>query len=160
MREAWKEEIQGSLIFQFVTQLKRLKDLLRSINKKEYWNISKIVKEARCYLKSIQGRLSHDSIDENLIKEEKKWDGKLRELSWAKKSLAKQKSHVLWLNEGDKNIGFFFKNMKGRRARNATNGIHKKDGAFTNEKDEIIKELVNYFKNLLDGPRKTINKRS
>lgn len=48
--------------------------------------------------------------------------------------------------------------MKERRVRNVINDIYKEGGYFTNEKDEIVKELANYFKNLLDESRKTIDK--
>lgn len=47
--------------------------------------------------------------------------------------------------------------MKGRRARNAINEIPKEDKTFTNEKEEIARELVNYLKNLLNERERIMN---
>lgn len=53
-------------------------------------------------------------------------------------------------------MSFFFKSMKGRITYNSVNRIHKEDDTFTNDKEKIGKELVAYFKNLLDEPSRVI----
>lgn len=67
-------------------------------------------------------------------------------------SLAKQKSRIQWLKEGDQNTKFFFKCIKGRQNKNTIKGLALEDDSFTDDKNRISEELVGSFKNTLTCP--------
>lgn len=82
------------------------------------------------------------------MEEEKYKVIELRRLSWSEKFKMKQKSRTKWLKERDQNTGYFFNRIKGRRNRNAINGLFLEDGSLTSDKELIKKGFVSFFKNL------------
>lgn len=72
MSEVWQTDIPNSLMFKFVSKLKLLKNHLKDLNKKKFWNISKNVKEARRQLNEVQDKLNSRSLHISFRQEEKK----------------------------------------------------------------------------------------
>ncbi|XP_044507208.1 uncharacterized protein LOC123226743 [Mangifera indica] len=92
VKETWKEDYEGSPMFNLVSKLKGLKGALRRLNKNEFWNISDKVIEAKYNLEGVQNRLQINPLDEDLAKEEKTWLENYWRLSEAEESLARQKA--------------------------------------------------------------------
>lgn len=135
-----------------IKKLKNIERVLRELNKKQFWCILEEVKEAQFYLEKVQSRLANDQSNEDLYEKEKLLSEKIRKLSWAKKSLAKQKSMVQWFKEGDKNTSYFSKYIKGRRNRNVINKIFLEDGTYTNNNGMFKEAFISHFKNVLNSP--------
>ncbi|XP_071924940.1 uncharacterized protein [Coffea arabica] len=84
-----------------------------------------------------------------------KRNGELKEI---KKQLAEaykeeeifwsQKARISWLREGDKNTKYFHSYVKGRRVSNNLSKIQREDGSWTNNEDEVVTEIADYFKKL------------
>ena len=60
----------------------------------------------------------------------------------------KQKSHVDWLQEGDRNTAFFHNSIKAQRQGNSILSLVSSDGVRISSCREISREAVNYFSNL------------
>ncbi|XP_031272152.1 uncharacterized protein LOC116130575 [Pistacia vera] len=111
VERVWSLEVEGNPMYRLVFKLKALKVELKRLNRKEFWNISKIVKSARDDLAQFQERLVVDPVDGALLQEEKVKVEKMVKLSKVEESLAKQKSRVKWLRERDANTFYFFKSI-------------------------------------------------
>ncbi|XP_044497603.1 uncharacterized protein LOC123219672 [Mangifera indica] len=119
----------------------------------EVWNqeAQERVLEARRQLENVQELLRISPLDEELAREEEIILESYRSLSLAEESLARQKSKVHWLKEGDQNTKFFFKSIKGRRNRNSIYGIQRENGTFVHNMEEVKVEFVDHFKSVLNG---------
>ena len=59
----------------------------------------------------------------------------------------RQKSRVLWLQEGDDNTKFFHRMANSNRRRNYVNGLEV-DGVFYEEKEEVKQQIVQFYSSL------------
>ncbi|WZZ70042.1 hypothetical protein YC2023_081412 [Brassica napus] len=57
----------------------------------------------------------------------------------------RQRSRIMWLSAGDKNLGFFHAMAKGRRARNRMSVIEDSEGKAFFEEDQIADQISSYF---------------
>ncbi|XP_044497608.1 uncharacterized protein LOC123219676 [Mangifera indica] len=71
VRESWQEDVEGSPMYKLISKLKRLKKVLRRLNKEGFWRISEKVEEAKGRLEDVQNRLQSSPLNEDLAKEEK-----------------------------------------------------------------------------------------
>lgn len=67
METAWKDEVLGTLMFQLCCKLKKVKTMLKELNKKEFGCILERVEVARDSLESIQSWLTKDHFESGLI---------------------------------------------------------------------------------------------
>ncbi len=83
--------------------------------------------------------------EEVLLREEHKCEAvqlaHLEETSW------RQKSRVLWLQEGDNNTKFFHRMANSNRRRNYVNGLEV-DGVYHEEKEEVKQQIVQFYSSL------------
>lgn len=129
-----------------------LKRKLKELNK-DFGCISERVCKARASLDNVQSRLDlNPLLDNDFQPEEREKARNLRQLSWAKESLVKQKSKVHWLKKGDQNTRYFFKSINSWRNKNSIQGILLQDGSVTFGKDITNGEFVRYFKSILTSP--------
>lgn len=54
VKEYLKKSVEGSAMFRLLMKLKRLERGFKKLNKKEFWNISKRVQEARDVLGEVE----------------------------------------------------------------------------------------------------------
>ncbi|XP_044461836.1 uncharacterized protein LOC123193110 [Mangifera indica] len=149
--EVWNQEAQGSPVFKVISKLKKLKVELKKFNKESFGHISERVLEAIRQLENIQEPLRINLLDEELARAEKFSLESYRSLLLAEESLARQKSKVHWLKEGDQNTKFFFKSIKDRRNRNSIYGIQRENGSLVHNMEEVKEEFVEHFKSVLNG---------
>jgi hypothetical protein len=137
----------GTPSFVLASKLKALKEDLRHWNRETFGNVH--------YRKSYQmGEVLRLDVKEGadgltdeevLLREEHKCEAvrlaHLAETSW------RQKSRVLWLQEGDNNTKFFHQMANSNRRRNYVNGLEV-DGVYYEEKEEVKQQIVQFYSSL------------
>lgn len=73
---------------------------------------------------------------------------KLQELILKEERAARQKSKSQWAKEGDSNTKLFHRLMNARKSKNLISKIEKEDGNLVKSENEIIEEVVSFFKKL------------
>jgi hypothetical protein len=68
-----------------------------------------------------------------------------RELYW------KQRAHVSWMKEGDRNTKFFHSVASGRKRKNRIKALRREDGVVVEEDGEMKEVATNYFINLFSS---------
>lgn len=62
--------------------------------------------------------------------------------------MAAQKLRVKWAKEGDANTNFFHRILGARKSKNMIDRLHLQSGNFTENREEIIHEIVSFFRAL------------
>jgi hypothetical protein len=70
------------------------------------------------------------------------------ELLFPEEMMWLQRSRISWLNEGDRNTGFFHRRAKWRAKKNNVRRLKRQDGSFTKEPKEMKEMAANFFKDL------------
>ena len=60
----------------------------------------------------------------------------------------KQRAHVRWLQEGDRNTSFFHAVCKERKSRNRVGRLRREDGSWVEDEEEKRRFTANYFLDL------------
>ncbi|XP_031285379.1 uncharacterized protein LOC116144062 [Pistacia vera] len=136
-----------------IVECGRVKAALKVFNKREFGNISARVIEARENLVRVQNALATNPLEENLIREEEARTFDFKSLSRAEESLARQKSRVQWLREGDPSTSYFFKFVNGRKNRNRITKLKSDNGMVFEDPLSIKEEIVSHFKRVFEEPR-------
>ncbi|XP_031277640.1 uncharacterized protein LOC116136063 [Pistacia vera] len=147
-----KKKLGVPPMYQLVTKLKRVKEALKVFNKREFGNISVRVIEARENLVRVQHALAFNPLEGNLILEEKAKAFNFKSLSRDEESLARQKSRVQWLREGDQNTSYFFKCVNGRKNRNRITKFKSDNDMVFEDPLSIKEEIVSHFKRVFEKP--------
>ncbi|XP_043710140.1 uncharacterized protein LOC122659048 [Telopea speciosissima] len=66
-------------------------------------------------------------------------------------SLWKQKSRILWLNEGDRNTNIFHSSTLQRRSRNKINRLLSQRGEWLEKEGDIDREIFSFFNHLFSS---------
>ncbi|XP_020245132.1 uncharacterized protein LOC109823260 [Asparagus officinalis] len=102
VKAIWEQNIDGFKMYSFHSKLKMLKTALKDLNKKHYMNISEQVLRAKNSLTEVQGLLSGDLFNPDLIRREKDCIKKYERLLDCESSFYKQKANINWCLDGDK----------------------------------------------------------
>lgn len=106
MKRGWQVEVKGNPMVVLHQKLKLLKPVLKDFNKEHYSNISDRVLTLREKLDQIQRNiLVSKSVTDLEIERSLKLE--ILEMCRAEEAFYRQKSRVLWLQEGDLNTKFF-----------------------------------------------------
>ncbi|XP_074289130.1 uncharacterized protein LOC141614270 [Silene latifolia] len=111
----WLPTIQGSLIYQVVTKLKKLKKPLKELNRNHFSDVDKAVGVAQAVLEDIQLQIQSTPNDHSLIEAEMAAADSLRHLFKVQHSFLSQKAKVEWLANGDDNTQFFHNQIRARQ---------------------------------------------
>ncbi|XP_020254008.1 uncharacterized protein LOC109831081 [Asparagus officinalis] len=98
----WEQELYGYEMYKFHTKLKRLKPVLKVLNKNHFMNISEQVDRAKSELANIQGLLNEDLFNPVLISKEKDCLNKYVRLMDCETSFYRQRANIKWGLYGDK----------------------------------------------------------
>uniref|UniRef100_A0A2N9IRA3 Reverse transcriptase domain-containing protein n=1 Tax=Fagus sylvatica TaxID=28930 RepID=A0A2N9IRA3_FAGSY len=133
--------------FVLASKLKALKEDLRHWNKETFGDVHyrKNYQMGEVLRLDVKEGLDGLSDEELLLREEHKCEAvrlaHLEETSW------RQKSRVLWLQEGDDNTKFFHRMANSNRRRNYVNGLEM-DRVFYEEKEEVKQQIVQFYSSL------------
>ena len=80
--------------------------------------------------------------------EERKLEDRMTELAYREEIMAKQRSRIMWLAEGDSNTKFFQRKASARRAKNRIVQLNQDDGTTCTETSEFAEMAIDFYKNL------------
>ncbi|KAE8780284.1 Glutamyl-tRNA reductase 1, chloroplastic [Hordeum vulgare] len=80
------------------------------------------------------------TVSESKIREEGRLRGVVHDLEEKKNTKAKQRSHVAWLKDGNRNTSYFMAVATARRKKNKIKGLRREDGTVVKEGEEFTKE--------------------
>ncbi|XP_039012427.1 uncharacterized protein LOC120141701 isoform X1 [Hibiscus syriacus] len=141
---SWTEAALGDPMQALFYKLKRLKPILKALNKRCYSDVSKKVADKREQLEKQQiviltGGNSSD------MENERKLGQELNELEKAERLFYQQKAKVDWLLDGDQCTKFFHSQVAVKRKKNTIRVLVDDDGNKLETFDSMAAELVNYF---------------
>jgi hypothetical protein len=140
-------------MYRFQQRLKKFKHQLRQWNKEAFGNIFQDKKSLEQKLEDIQKRnIQTGHIDSQQQQEEDTLKRQLEERYKQEEILWKQKYHVQWLKEGDKNSKFFHCSMIHKCFINHITKLEDNQGNTILTHGEIANELRDYYKDLLSEP--------
>ncbi|XP_038998866.1 uncharacterized protein LOC120124224 [Hibiscus syriacus] len=137
----WSNRHEGSAMQVLFSKMRRLKPLLKELNKEFYSNISGRVEGKRSELEQIQlFNLTH--VEQRRVDEEKRVYDELINLEVAESEFYRQRTKMHWLNEGDLNTKFFHQRVESNKKRNTIRVIKGEDGQFYDTFEGMAAELV------------------
>ncbi|XP_062093575.1 uncharacterized protein LOC133799589 [Humulus lupulus] len=149
LKAIWKERDTSTPMSQLVKKLKRVKQLLKEMNKSEIGDIQ--AANALCYQAMIDSQiaLQQKPYDKDLITQEKEVRARYNATNKRYLSFLYQKAKVQWLKEGDDNTNFFHKSIKMRRAENRIYAIQDMDGVWVDKPNTVVTVFMQFYQRLL-----------
>ncbi|XP_059070772.1 uncharacterized protein LOC131860384 [Cryptomeria japonica] len=139
----------SSEAFIFFKKLQYLKGKLKEWNIIKFGNIFDNRNKVEAELKDLECSILNHGITMEAFNKEKTLKLKLNEILAREEVYWKKKSREGWLKEGDKNTIFFHNSVKVRRSWNKVTSIKNRNNEVLNELEEINKEVVDFFIELL-----------
>ncbi|XP_060969756.1 uncharacterized protein LOC133036984 [Cannabis sativa] len=147
--QSWKEETRGSKMFSIVHKLRRLKVVLKQINRTGFSEIQKTEMMTKAMLAKVHGKLSQDLRNEELMQQEQIVRKKYAEISKAFASFMAQKTKISWAKFGDDNSHLFHDSLKLRRLQNKIYSIKDEYGNWCDTPDKVQSAFLEYYQRLL-----------
>lgn len=150
MLDWWHEGMpsHGTAMFTFSKQLQHVKFRLKRRNKQCFGNLQAQKMAAHSKLDTITHQIRDQGLTSTLSKDESLALKGLEEWELREEIFWKQKSHIDWLQEGDRNTSFFHNSVKARRQGNSISSLVLQDGVQLSSFVDMSKEVFNYFSNL------------
>ena len=153
----WEEvEAQGWEGYKFMSKLQGVKNKVKEWNKEAFGDIRlekcAILKRVKT-LDELEGR---SELSDQLSEERRGLKVRLEDLIKKEEISWNQKVKVKWVKEWDNNTKLFHRIASGRRLNKVLNKIELENGDLLEGKDDIVGEVVNFFRNLYSrkaGPR-------
>ncbi|GAB2236299.1 hypothetical protein Droror1_Dr00028018 [Drosera rotundifolia] len=136
-------------MFQVMIKLRRLKRKLGQLNKVHYSDLNRRIHEAEQEPEKAQSNFRQAFFATNISEVEIKKE-KLLRILMIEDAILKQKGKEDWLMLMDRNVGYFYALIKGRRRRNQIMSLMLEDDTWTKEEDIIKLELIKHFQQMLE----------
>ncbi|KAL6579793.1 hypothetical protein OROMI_007817 [Orobanche minor] len=149
VRDSWSIPSPFSGLLKMYKKLPRLKLTLREWNKVTFGNIFQIVDLAQKKVGEAEERFDTDPNMANMV-HLKKSNAELTLVLAMEESFWKQKAHVKWIMEGERNTKIFHDLVKKKRHNNQIHNIHVNGNIISNPTD-IQESAVEYFSGLFDN---------
>ncbi|XP_062113923.1 uncharacterized protein LOC133824924 [Humulus lupulus] len=145
----WLVKDGGAPMFQLIQKLKRVKQILKDINKSEIGDIQ--AAHARSYqaLMDFQEDLIHKPLEYDLISKENEARATYKEINATYLSFLQQKAKFHWMKDGDDNTSFFHTSIRHRRVVNRIYSIKDTDGVWVDKPDQVIVAFLKFYYRLL-----------
>ncbi|XP_019259894.1 PREDICTED: uncharacterized protein LOC109237950 [Nicotiana attenuata] len=137
-------------------KLKQVKQELKTLNCKEFSEVTEKVNYYRQALIDLQVETRNYRKQEELADEEKEIKQQLEKWVEIEESIFKQKSRVKWLQLGDANNAYFHACMKNRTAQNQIQRLNTLDGHIAQNEKEVELEIVKFYQTLLGTATKEL----
>ena len=131
-----------------------LKDMAKSLqiwNRDSFGSVRKEIKRLEKRLHALRSN-SHSTVN---FQEEKDIEKRLCELFEREEIMARQRSRVEWLKEGDRNTSFFHARASARRRTNRIRWLCKPDGTRCEDQKGIQEMVHNFYLNLFSSEPST-----
>ncbi|KAL8472997.1 hypothetical protein ACS0TY_030000 [Phlomoides rotata] len=152
VRLSWSQPLQASdPITMVICKLRRLKQTLKLWNKTEFGNLTVNIAAARTTLAEIQEQIYSMGDSAELFDSEIEATVELHRLLNQEHSLFAQKNRAAWLKDRDRNIGFF---QRLHRLKKARPGIHAMYvcGQLCTEPEIIRLHIEQFYTSLFSSP--------
>ncbi|GKV27862.1 hypothetical protein SLEP1_g36982 [Rubroshorea leprosula] len=139
--------IQGWGGYVLKEKLKLLKNSMKEWTRSHVQEVDKKIEEAKDNIAKLdcKGELQQLTEEESSLKRDLLLN--LWENIQKKEEMARQKSRMMWMKEGDANTSFFHRCIKSRWRRNEINSLMV-NGKTLHEVEELKQGVTEYFKNL------------
>eukprot|EP00253_Pinus_taeda_P011270 PITA_11270 len=150
----WSEPLveEGSKMFNLQKRLKNIKLKLKDWNKTVFGNIFQEKATIEQKLEQIHKEGMAGRRDEDSCAQEKELTQQWHNRCKQEEALWKQKSRVLWLKEGEKNIKFFHRSAMDYRNVNKILELKNSEGEILRNHKDISDLLSNHFSNIAREP--------
>ncbi|XP_019260386.1 PREDICTED: uncharacterized protein LOC109238392 [Nicotiana attenuata] len=149
VEESWQVKITGCKQYQLVGKLNRLKRVLGKINKNRFSEVEKKADQAKQELTECQARIQANPRDHELHKHEKELARAYSRWEEARYRYLRQKSKILWAEQGDHNTRYFHNNIKARRNNNRIFSIKDADGVNVTDMEKVATTFIEFYTSLL-----------
>ncbi|KAK1311505.1 hypothetical protein QJS10_CPA08g01090 [Acorus calamus] len=114
VHNAWQKDFHGSPMFILVKKLQHTKVILKQWNHRVFGLVQQQLQTGRATLEAAQNALMMDPLNPSLISTEARAKLAFLDLLRVEESFLRQKSHQLWLSDGDRNSHFFHSMVEAR----------------------------------------------
>jgi hypothetical protein len=109
-------------------------------SKHSFGSVRREIQKWECKLRHLRTQ----DVSEDVLAKEKEAERHLCELFEWEEIMARQRSRVEWLQEGDRNTAFFFAKASARKKTNRITALAREDGLMCNDQNQI-KGMVHEF---------------
>ncbi|CAI9115352.1 OLC1v1016239C1 [Oldenlandia corymbosa var. corymbosa] len=145
VKASWSEPVMGTCMYQLVKKLKRLKSVLKQLNRNQFPDIHQQMQQSRASLQLIQERVSQNPTDENLQKLEREEYKSHLAVSKAYESFVYQKAKEFWIKQGDSNSTFFHAKMRIRTMKNRILSFVNDEGVLVSDWKLVAEHFVGFY---------------
>ncbi|XP_062119306.1 uncharacterized protein LOC133833064 [Humulus lupulus] len=155
--KSWQEGVVGTDMFKLTVKLKRLKQVLKSINKEGFNDLQKKEMLAKEVLLVLQGKVNTDPLNSKLLLEEQAAREQDTKIYKAYSLFLAQKAKTSWAKNGDDNTAIFHASLRARRTQNRVFSIEDEQGNWCDTPESVQNAFLQYFQQLLGS---TMSQRS
>ncbi|KAK2369528.1 hypothetical protein QL285_082657 [Trifolium repens] len=146
VEEFWSSlHVEGWMGYVLKEKLKLLKGAIKEWNKLEFGKMEESIRNLISCIRELDIRGEQGGLTSSEVEERKKLFGELWRLLKSKDVLARQRSRVKWLKEGDTNSKYFHGCIKSRQRRNNISCLKVRD-RWIDSLLEIRFEIEHFFK--------------
>jgi hypothetical protein len=146
VEEFWSSlHVEGWMSYVLKEKLKLLKGAIKEWNKLEFGKMEESIRNLISCIRELDIRGEQGGLTSSEVEERKKLFGELWRLLKSKDVLARQRSRVKWLKEGDTNSKYFHGCIKSRQRRNNISCLKVRD-RWIDSLPEIRFEIEHFFK--------------
>ncbi|KAH0990014.1 hypothetical protein GBA52_001497 [Prunus armeniaca] len=142
VNRGWREGRGRSLAIKWRSSLNSCRRHLIAWSKSHFPNNKKVINRLMGEIDLLQ------QVDPLNVEQEKKLITRLSEAWMREDSYWKQRSRILWLNDGDRNTKFFHTSTTIRRNRNRISRILGDDGTLYEKQEDVERVFNDYFSKL------------
>ncbi|GAA0142555.1 hypothetical protein LIER_35590 [Lithospermum erythrorhizon] len=146
VEENWANPVYGDPLYILGAKLKRLKGALKQWNATTFGNVSSMVEQADEEVQDCEAEYEHSDTPANREALHKARAHHLKCLAIEEDFLSQQ-SGIKWLQEGDKNSGFYHNFVRKKRKRNAVLGVLD-EGEWITDPESIARSGIHFFQEL------------
>ncbi|XP_058776279.1 uncharacterized protein LOC131650591 [Vicia villosa] len=148
VNNCWRQQVQGTPMQLLWHKMKKLSRTLTPLHR-EISGMRIQMLKTRAELEEAHKELQTNPFDSHLMELVKNKTDRLLELNQMEESMLKQKAKVEWLKLGDENNTFFHNSVRERHRHNNMNTLTSLNGSFLNNREDITKEIIEYYTTLL-----------
>ncbi|XP_062112848.1 uncharacterized protein LOC133824003 [Humulus lupulus] len=147
--KSWQEGVEGTEMYKLTVKLKRLKKILKCINKEGFHEIHKAEMIAKEELVVLQEAVNKDPQNSRLQNEEQVARDKYAKVYKAYSLFLAQKAKVSWAKNGDENTAIFHASLRARRIHNIIFSIEDAQGVWCDTPLTVQEAFLQYYHHLL-----------